>query len=157
MKNSEDLWWGFSPEHGWVVLDRSIGRNKPGTAQLLFFRCSDEVFFQDDRKRWKPPYYVFAPRYFESLPKAEQNASQHKLDFLKKAFERRALQIARSQFFDRIRKDDPGLRPATNRFRRVTHCYDCKHPLDSVIDYECNKCGWLVCDCGACGCGYNAP
>ena len=39
---------------------------------------------------------------------------------------------------------------------RVTHCYSCHKPLDSRMDIQCNSCGWLVCHCGACGCGYYA-
>jgi len=38
--------------------------------------------------------------------------------------------------------------------QRVTHCYLCKHPLDSTVDKECVACGWILCRCGACGCGY---
>lgn len=38
--------------------------------------------------------------------------------------------------------------------RRITHCYNCKLHLDNRIDIECCKCGWIICDCGACGCGY---
>lgn len=47
-----------------------------------------------------------------------------------------------------------GLRPATPRFRRVTHCYACKDHLDNSVDIECVTCGWILCTCGACGCGY---
>lgn len=37
---------------------------------------------------------------------------------------------------------------------RVTHCYNCQKDLDNTIDIECNKCHWMVCSCGACGCGH---
>jgi len=36
--------------------------------------------------------------------------------------------------------------------QRVTHCWFCKHPLDSSVDKECVACGWILCQCGACGC-----
>lgn len=36
---------------------------------------------------------------------------------------------------------------------RVTHCWACKQGLDSRQDLEHVHCGWLVCTCGACGCG----
>lgn len=36
--------------------------------------------------------------------------------------------------------------------RRVTHCYRCKSHLDNSITPECSKCGWIICECGACGC-----
>ena len=37
---------------------------------------------------------------------------------------------------------------------RVTHCWSCKDSLDSTIDLECCGCGWILCACGACGCGF---
>ena len=39
--------------------------------------------------------------------------------------------------------------------RRVTHCYDCKHDLNSVDFDICEKCGWIRCQCNACGCDYH--
>ena len=46
----------------------------------------------------------------------------------------------------------PGTRESTKV--RTAECYRCKGGLDSVSDIECLACGWLVCACGACGCGY---
>jgi hypothetical protein len=43
----------------------------------------------------------------------------------------------------------------SSRTRRITHCYSCKNHLDNAIDTECNTCHWIVCGCGACGCGYS--
>jgi len=40
---------------------------------------------------------------------------------------------------------------------RVTHCWSCMHDLLGSRDLECRSCGWLVCLCGACGCGYEGP
>ncbi|MDO8425290.1 MAG: hypothetical protein Q7T01_02135 [bacterium] len=37
---------------------------------------------------------------------------------------------------------------------RRTHCYQCKRTLNSACDASCGQCGWLVCSCGACGCGF---
>lgn len=39
-------------------------------------------------------------------------------------------------------------------FRR-THCYKCKEILDNSFYLECNTCRWIICRCGACGCGYS--
>lgn len=48
-----------------------------------------------------------------------------------------------------------GVRKATReRPRRITHCYQCSTELDNAIDLECIACGWILCNCGACGCGY---
>jgi len=38
---------------------------------------------------------------------------------------------------------------------RATHCYSCRTGLDNSIDVECSKCGWILCACGACGCGWS--
>lgn len=49
-----------------------------------------------------------------------------------------------------------GIRSATKaRNRRVTHCWSCKDGLDNAVDVECALCGWILCTCGACGCGYD--
>jgi hypothetical protein len=58
-------------------------------------------------------------------------------------------------FLSRLELEYKGLRsPTRTRSRRVDHCYNCKERVDSAIDPECAACGWIVCYCGACGCGY---
>jgi hypothetical protein len=48
-----------------------------------------------------------------------------------------------------------GVRRATAKAeRRTTHCYACKARLDNATDLQCTDCDWLLCRCGACGCGY---
>jgi hypothetical protein len=48
-----------------------------------------------------------------------------------------------------------GVREASMpRSRRVTHCYACKTHLDNAINVQCVACNWILCDCGACGCGW---
>lgn len=36
---------------------------------------------------------------------------------------------------------------------RATHCWACHGSLDSTVNLECVACGWILCTCGACGCG----
>ncbi len=47
----------------------------------------------------------------------------------------------------------PGTKKPGKR-KRATNCYSCKKHLDNDIDKECRACGWIICFCGACGCGY---
>lgn len=47
-----------------------------------------------------------------------------------------------------------GVITGSQKQHRVTHCYACKNHLDNTIDIECKACGWIICKCGACGCGY---
>ena len=39
--------------------------------------------------------------------------------------------------------------------KETKQCYSCKEELDNSVDLECSNCGWIVCICGACGCGYS--
>lgn len=70
-------WWGYSKEHGWVVLDRRIPSNAPGLkADLLFLRCRDAMIFGAKRESWNPPLYRFAPNYIRDLaPPASDEAA----------------------------------------------------------------------------------
>lgn len=48
-----------------------------------------------------------------------------------------------------------GTRKANPGNLRIAHCWRCKNHLDNTVDVECKACGWILCRCGACGCGYN--
>jgi DNA helicase IV len=63
--------------------------------------------------------------------------------------ERHRLKVAESG------KQYLGVRPVRiGRLNRVAKCYSCKSSLDNSINMECSSCGWILCSCGACGCGY---
>jgi len=77
-------WWGYSKEHGWVVLDRTIPANKSGLiADFLFCRCSDSLTFIDKRSRWVAPHYVYASIYLGSLAPPESEAAAEEFKRLK--------------------------------------------------------------------------
>ena len=77
-------WWGYSKEHGWVVLDRSVPCNAPALGvDLLFLRCRDVAIFSEKRERWIPPHYRFAPNHILDLPPADADAAAAELASLK--------------------------------------------------------------------------
>lgn len=43
---------------------------------------------------------------------------------------------------------------AAGHRHRVAQCWFCKGTLNNAVDLECVACGWILCQCGACGCGY---
>lgn len=68
--------------------------------------------------------------------------------------ERRQETIARHKaYLEKHGKKYAGV-TESSMLHRVTHCYACMKHLDSDVSIECNTCGWLICSCGACGCGY---
>lgn len=68
----------------------------------------------------------------------------------------------RTKALNRIHLSKLGVVAPTYRERadylpeRAPHCWACKQQLGSRQDLEHVQCGWLVCSCGACGCGRNA-
>ena len=77
-------WWGYSKEHGWVVLDRRVESNVAGIKKdLLFVRCSDAATFVEKRERWNPPAYKFAANYIRELPPGDAEAAEAELQGLK--------------------------------------------------------------------------
>jgi hypothetical protein len=139
LSTENELWWGFNPEHGWVILDRFIKCNQPGAiGDLLFLRCSDEFVYLEKRDRWDTPHYIYAPQYIASLPISARVSSEERLGTFKlkwpeyrdklstagKLWAQRNLQVARDRFFKKLTRTDPGLRPAENRVHRLTHCYE---------------------------------
>ncbi|WP_138417739.1 ankyrin repeat domain-containing protein [Aquibacillus sediminis] len=37
---------------------------------------------------------------------------------------------------------------------RNTVCFSCYKPISEVENKKCNKCNWIICECGSCGCNY---
>ena len=69
--NIASQWWGFSAEHGWVIMDRDIPGNAPGMrCDLLFFRCRDGKVFFLKREQWRRPAYQYAPNYVSAQPRS---------------------------------------------------------------------------------------
>ena len=61
--------------------------------------------------------------------------------------------INHQNYLRKVGKPSASLRPAERSSGRNTHCFRCKTHLESGSHFECSACGWLVCTCGACGCG----
>lgn len=89
-------WWGYSKEHGWVILDRRIPSNAPGLrVDLLFLRCRDATMFDAKRESWNPPLYRFAPNYIRELAPAASDEAAAELEALKSRWPEFELEIQR--------------------------------------------------------------
>jgi len=166
----DTYWWGFSKTHGWVVLDRDLKCNQAGqTGDLIFYCIRDSNAIHVPRAQWNPPHIVFAPNYlqgrsdaerdeFESLKASiEQLVNGIKEEALKELLEQKQLQAIENHKNFLSGKGLPyrGVAQRSgSRTHRLTHCYACKDSLDNEIQSECAACKWIICECGACGCGY---
>jgi hypothetical protein len=95
-KAIDTQWWGYSKEHGWVILDRGIPSNAPGLkTDLLFLRCRDAMMFEAKRESWKPPLYRFAPNYIRDLASPASDEAAAELEALKARWPEFELEIQR--------------------------------------------------------------
>lgn len=158
----EDSWWYGKGEIGSVVFDQSIQLGDESVllyvlekndvekyvaeeVRLLLQKESDHQKVEALVKKyrsWKKFYssrlkklIKVKPYSFVAVKKEAENEHRSKLEKLGLPFK--------------------GISFNSKKSHRATHCWDCKEALDSYIDLECNACGWILCKCGACGCGYS--
>jgi len=76
-------WWGYSKEHGWVVLDRDLPCNATGIREdLLFYRCRDAQVFFLKWELWKLPEFRYAPNHLRVLDGAVADGARAEYDAL---------------------------------------------------------------------------
>lgn len=120
-----------------VVFDQRIG---PSGVDVVFWDFAKDRFITIDRAQ---------ARQLAKTIKSDVDRAPVILRFRYSAVVRHRLKVESSgRVYTGVRQS------ATNR-QRVTHCYSCKSTIDNAIDVECNSCGWILCSCGACGCGYS--
>jgi hypothetical protein len=56
------------------------------------------------------------------------------------------------KWLERMERRNIQIKPL--KIPRRAHCWNCGENLSTRLDYVCDKCGWILCKCGACGCNY---
>lgn len=83
------------------------------------------------------------------MQQGHEKLALHQVQFPEKLLERHRNSVEKSgHIYLGVRENN------TPRRRRITHCYACKQRIDNTIDIECLACNWILCICGACGCGF---
>lgn len=151
MKNSEQLWVGEFDDGEVVVYSR--GAQKASEPQWVYLWSLQtrrtEGYAKDIVKK--------ALRKTEDANKAGAALVRYMAWVTEQriAAQEEAAQNHR-QRLERLGFVYSGARKSKGKALRITHCWDCKKHLDNSIELECNSCGWILCECGACGCGYAA-
>jgi hypothetical protein len=166
------LWWGYTHEQGWVVLDRDDARNEGESRHLV--RCRDWVQFEVSREDFSSDRFKGFKRFIGALPEGQASQASTQLLCLRREFLSRAAGFrvtgaelkrrrgeaerppsieAHPRFLEQRSLPARQVRLPSGRTRRVTHCHKCKRHLDNAMDVECEACKWIICRCGACGCG----
>jgi hypothetical protein len=110
---------------------------KPKLRKLQDVAAIDEA--REKYKEWRYFYSSTLPKIFYGPP-TEFPLSQ--------------LEERHKQFLKLREKPFLGTKERSTHLPiRAPKCWSCHAPLDSTINLECVACGWILCACGACGCG----
>lgn len=98
-------------------------------------------------------YLIWRSRYGDAWLLAEKKYYQVREE--NEADARKTLEERHRDHLAGLGIEYKGTRGADTRKRshRVTHCWSCHCNLDNAVDIECVTCNWILCSCGACGCG----
>jgi hypothetical protein len=118
------------------------------TAYFMGYMWEEHVRLLELTRARQKEFNTFARTYTVPLASAEDDLSVIKAEYDAEVI------AAHRAFLEQTGIAYSGTRQ-TSRARRLAHCYNCKERLDNAIDTECNRCQWIVCSCGACGCGYS--
>ncbi len=89
IQESENEWWGFSQDHGWVVLDWNDHRNRPGfetPRRLYLIRCRDWAEAPIRWSDWSPPAYTSVEDQIAAQAGADRRKEFEKVEALQKEF-----------------------------------------------------------------------
>ena len=175
-------WWGFSNSVGWIYIDREIKCNKPGSEMMVFVKCAENLAFFESKDNWINNYKFYKNCIHRSEEFEIFNRFLEKRDHFNKISKdfflknEKSLNLNYDVFLGKIDIEEKNkiafekhqnflkkrglnnsgvIKSSKNKIHRVTHCWNCTKTLDNNIDIECKSCGWIICMCGACGCGYS--
>ena len=159
------LWVGARADNGamWVY-DPSIQHDDPG---MIYAFCATREQMReypknqvksmlkteksDVRHTAIEKYLKWYSAHGDSFVESDRRAKHDKREAEKAAFLQR-----HKEYLEGLGKPFTGTAEPLSKGSRKTHCYVCKEKLDSHFFVQCNSCNWLICHCGACGCGYDS-
>lgn len=143
MEDASKLWAGKFDDGEVVVFDpHRQRRDEPGT--VVLWSDSDRKYSGYDRQIARATLHTVSDRQLVSEVLARY---AH--------FVRAEIEAHHSRRLFELDLPNHGVRSSQRRHPRFAKCHYCKCELDSTLDLECVACGWILCDCGACGCGYD--
>ena len=164
---AEKIWFGYSNDFGWVIYDRKIFKNRLGTKEkeILIIKCSDWSSYDELKKIFEEKkLYTYVNNYIEKQEDDEvetearelfnQYLEIHRENILDK-YEALDVEEKRRKFFEKQNLPYKGFKKSLQtKNRRTSFDWYCKNPVDNFLDFECEACGWIICNkCGACKLG----
>jgi hypothetical protein len=135
----------------WNLRTRDMGRHVAKLAKPNIFSVKDENISAAAINSYSEWHTVNGSKWL-----AEESSYVRDRLVRETAKERERLELLErhTQYLASRGLTGDGTRVAsTGRSHRTPPCWRCQKHLDNSIDVECVACGWIICSCGACGCG----
>ena len=158
LNEKNNIWVGVNENKEWVILDRNYNINGMG-GNLYFINLSNWEIYREDYENWGQPKYIYVPTYIKKTKEKDVEQVIGNLKKKIKEYQDTKSKELEFQFLDLIHKNflaSKGFKQSTiqkssGKFRRISHCWNCKDTVDNQHDYECSNCKWIICsNCGAC-------
>jgi hypothetical protein len=140
VRNQKRLWMGRHIALGPVIVSERETQRTDG--ELM-------VYVANDRARHKFNANILRTRIIPNGITADECAEVLKIFDL-------PVGERHKKYLSDIGHQGAELRESNSPYVREAHCWRCKNAIDSEVNLECSKCSWIVCHCGACGCGPNS-
>jgi len=160
MPNTEQIWVGRWNNAGLMVYDPHVQIAESPCVYLYGvnsgrMRTLDPEMIRPNLTVIRNPQIVQAAIEVYSRWKSAEAESFHAKESGQLAMRREVIKAAREksrrQEFERRRERVDTLEMKNLRTAR---CFHCKKSLDSQKNENCSSCGWMICNCGACGCEF---
>lgn len=147
------LWDPSTGEMGKYIADLIRKQIKPHTEPSA--AAGHIAAYEQWRKTYGTAWINDEKRYYESRRDREATLEKQRQETERIA--NLSPEERHKERLEKLGREYRGVRPPTPNAhrRRVRHCYVCKQDIDNSVDFECVACDWILCTCGACGCGYS--
>jgi hypothetical protein len=161
-----DQWWGWNGRV-FVVRDLSMVANKDRKdGRIVYFNSEKWIpFFSDFQTITKELEFSWVGKVLKEEQDPNVNSITVSLASAEKYYneqwerlDEKAMEFVHISHLEKYGEEItyPTFSKTPDSYRRTAHCWACQTNLDSQTDYKCNSCRWILCRCGACGCGYRS-
>ena len=149
LTNGWTYWLARHPKYGVILYDRENQADvTEGCLRVFELRGKSTVELPQNALKIETTADVSDPELVQLLN------SYNTFKISRGASVRAPVEEMHSRFLRERGLENKGVRQAAaQKHHRVTVCWSCHRSLDNTINVECVTCGWIICQCGACGCG----
>lgn len=159
----EQVWFGYHKQHGWIVMDRLLKANA-GHSTVKLVVAKDWSRLELPKREWHRSC-DYCESAIARAPEGDRDRMRESFERVRQEFWERRMSLIES-WEDEVRRrsglpttrndDRPTSRAGREVGRNEVSCWKCGGALGGgFVTLQCGRCGWLLCPCGGCGCGWH--